>query len=245
MEQIKSLSDTSLDALFAAREEAFRDYELTLDKKAFAKMLHRRGYVPELSFGAFDQHRLVSFTLNGVGFFDGRRTVYDTGTGTLPEYRGRGLASAIFTASLPALKQAGIEQYLLEVLQHNTKAISVYTKLGFKITKEFNYFIEEDANAMQANAKLLPSAINLREVNLINHEMMMAMWDFIPSWQNNFEAISKTLTDFKVIGAFDNQILVGYGIIEPDSGDIPQLAVDQLYRRKGIGSAILKRVAEL
>jgi hypothetical protein len=88
MEEIRTLTGTSTDSLFTAWAEAFRDYEPTRNKPQLNKMLHRRGYVPELSFGAFDGDQLVGFTLNGLGPFEGKRTVYDTGTGTIPAYRG-------------------------------------------------------------------------------------------------------------------------------------------------------------
>ncbi len=94
-------------------------------------MLSRRGFVPSLSFGIFEGDKLISFTLNGIGQFNGEKTAYDTGTGTIKEYRGRGLASKIFTDSLPFLKQAGVSQYLLEVLQHNTNAVGVISKTRF------------------------------------------------------------------------------------------------------------------
>jgi N-acetylglutamate synthase-like GNAT family acetyltransferase len=34
-------------------------------------------------------------------------------------------------------------------------------------------------------------------------------------------------------------IIIGYGIIERESGDIPQIAVDKKYRCKGIGRSIM------
>jgi ribosomal protein S18 acetylase RimI-like enzyme len=71
---------------------------------------------------------------------------------------------------------------------------------------------------------------------------MADMWDFVPSWQNSFDAIFRKGEGFSIIGAFDKSDLVGYGIIELASGDIPQLAVAKKYRRLGIGSAILKEL---
>lgn len=67
-------------------------------------------------------------------------TAYDTGTGTLKEYRGTGLGTEIFRHSMPHLRRAGVGQYLLEVLQYNTRAVSVYRNLGFETVREFNYF---------------------------------------------------------------------------------------------------------
>jgi ribosomal protein S18 acetylase RimI-like enzyme len=238
MEEIRTLTGTSTDSLFTAWAEAFRDYEPTRNKPQLNKMLHRRGYVPELSFGAFDGDQLVGFTLNGLGPFEGKRTVYDTGTGTIPAYRGRGLAAKIFMSSLPFLKQYGAEQYLLEVLQHNVKAISVYSNLGFRVNREFNYFVQ-DGPSVQPVKKIISNTITIVETSVTEKETMKRFWDFIPSWQNSFDAISRNANDFIILGAFENKQLRGYGIIEPGTGDIPQIAVDKAFRRKGIGTGIL------
>jgi ribosomal protein S18 acetylase RimI-like enzyme len=85
-----------------------------------------------LSFGAFKNEDLLAFTFNGIGEYHGIKTAYDTGTGTLKEYRGQGLAKCIFQHSLPFLEEAGIRQYLLEVLQHNEGAVALYKKWVLK-----------------------------------------------------------------------------------------------------------------
>lgn len=145
--EIRSLHNTGFDILFKAFSWAFADYEVQVNELQLQTMLTRRGYLPKLSFGAFDEDELVAFTLNGIGLFGGIPTVYDTGTGMLATYRGQGLATKIFEHSIPYLREAGMLQYLLEVLQHNTKAVSVYRNLGFEVSREFYYF-------MQANEKV-------------------------------------------------------------------------------------------
>ena len=239
MEELRSLANTGHEDLYTAWEDAFRDYERTWTRAEFGQMLRRRGYAPELSFGAFDGRRLVSFTLNGVGMFNGLQTAYDTGTGTIKEYRGRRLATRIFNESIPVLKEAGVAQYLLEVLQYNATAVSIYTNAGFRISREFDYFVQ-NMNEVQLNARILPSQYHLQKIDLSRKEEMAEMWDFTPSWQNSFDSIERTLDDFTMIGAFSNDKLIGYGIIEASLGDITQIAVDKAYRRQGIASGILK-----
>ena len=142
--KIKSLGKISFNTIFKAFNQAFADYEVQLNNAQLQTMLKRRGFNPELSFAAFDRDEIIAFTLNGTGNFNGIPTAYDTGTGTLKDYRGKGLATKIFEYSIPYLKKRNIEQYLLEVLQHNIKAVSVYKHLGFEVTREFNYFIQKN-----------------------------------------------------------------------------------------------------
>lgn len=238
MQKIESLEKVSFDVLFGAFNEAFGSYEVQIDREELKVMLVRRGFVPELSFGAFEDGKLVAFTLNGVGLYGGVKMAYDTGTGTLADYRGRGIAAKIFAYSLPFLKDAGVTQYLLEVLQHNTTAVSVYRNLGFTVSREFCYF-KQLAAEVNIPAKALPEGYVLREMALDRREPLMELWDFIPSWQNSFEAISRSVEDYKIVGVYDNQQLAGYGVIEPNSGDITQLSVGRAYRRQGIGSVLL------
>ncbi|KAF0202444.1 MAG: hypothetical protein FD170_1911 [Bacteroidetes bacterium] len=244
MIEIRNLAQVNNHDLFTAFSEAFRDYEITLDKNEHERMLRRRGFNPELSFGAFDHGKLVSFTCNGIGTFNNLFTAYDTGTGTLKEYRGQGLASEVFKASIPSLVDAGIRQYLLEVLQHNEAAISVYRKLKFEVSREFNYFVSE-ASALSIKEKSLHEGYNLRKITLSELNNTESMCDFHSSWQNSCEAIVRSPEAFVISGVFSGNMLVGYGIFEPASGDITQLAVLPECRRKGIATVLFAEMLTL
>lgn len=236
--EIRSLQDTGFATLFRAFSHAFADYEVQVSELQLQTMLTRRGYLPKLSFGAFDGDELVAFTLNGIGLFGGIPTAYDTGTGTLATHRGRGLATKIFEHSIPYLREVGIQQYLLEVLQHNTKAVSIYRNLGFEVSREFNYFMQANEKVNGVMAKLLHPC-SIQEVDVVTCQSASDFSDFHPSWQNNFESIGRSADDFLCFGAFVENRLMGYCIFEPTSGDVTQLAVAPMHRRKGIGSALL------
>lgn len=235
---IKSLGSLNYDTLYATFNEAFGSYEVQVNKEELKVMLTRRGFVPDLSFGAFENEKLISFTLNGIGMFNNIKTAYDTGTGTLKEHRGKGIASEIFRYSLPFLEKAGITQYLLEVLQHNTSAVSVYEKLGFIVSREFNYF-SQLSTEVSLQSKSLPDSYLIREMNLTDKDLFMPFWDFVPSWQNGFESILRTVDDFRMWGVYEGMQLLGYCIFEPGSGDVTQLAVSRKYRRQGIATVLL------
>ncbi len=239
--QIKSLTNVHFDTIFKAFNRAFADYELQLNAEQLQIMLKRRGFMSELSFAAFENEEIVSFTLNGIGVFNDISTAYDTGTGTCKEYRGQGLATKIFEHSIPYLKEAGITQYLLEVLQHNTKAVSVYRNLGFEVTREFHYF-EQQNNAIHTKTKSSDMVSEIKNITLGACQSVSTFWDFYPSWQNSFESIQRCAEDFIYLGAFVGDKLVGCAIFEPVSGDLTQIAVMSAYRRKGIGANLLKEL---
>ncbi|MFM2223931.1 MAG: hypothetical protein RJA07_133 [Bacteroidota bacterium] len=241
--EIKSLAKISFDEIFETYLKAFKDYPFQWSKEALLQTIHRRGYDASISFGAFYKNELVSFTLNGIGNFNGPKTVYDTGTGTIEEHRGKGLASKIFEHSIPFLKAEGVQQYILEVLEENEKAISVYSKQGFTVSRKFDCFRVNTADwKLEATNN---NEVELKEIDFSFQSQMKAMIDFNLSWQNDFQALLKKRNDFKIIGAFYNNDFVGYGIVEPETGDIPQLAVNKNYRRHGIGTMILNELKKM
>ncbi|MCL2561339.1 MAG: GNAT family N-acetyltransferase [Rikenellaceae bacterium] len=233
--RIGSLALTDFDAIFRAFTRAFADYEMQLSEEQLRRMLRRRGFAPELSFAAFDGDEIVSFTLNGIGRYGDVLTAYDTGTGTLPNARGRGLATEIFEHSIPFLRQAGVRQYLLEVLQHNERAVSVYRRLGFEVTREFNYSIRPGAEVVVGDGTWTVEPIGIEQIE-------PAFRDFRPSWQNSVEAIVRAADDFIFRGVFVDGSLVGYCVFEPAAGDVTQLAVAPAFRRRGIATSLLGHV---
>lgn len=241
MEIIKSLEKIHFDEIYATFSEAFKEYEVQIDKDELQIMLQRRGYVPELSFGAFKDHQLVAFTFNGIGMYHGVKTAYDTGSGTIKDYRGQGLITKIFNHSLPFLKEAGVSHYLLEVLQHNTQAVSLYKDLGFKVCREFNYFLEPKESITLLHEIKDPTH-QIKPIGLTSLKEINDFWDFNPSWQNSMEAIERRPENFKMLGLFRKQKMKGYCILEPNSGDIAQIAVAKDYRRKGVGSLLLREI---
>jgi len=242
--EIKSLETTNLETIIKAFAQAFADYDVQLNATELQTMWKRRGFNPNLSFAAFEGEDIVAFTLNGVGNFNGMKMAYDTGTGTLKEYRGKGLATEIFEYSTPYLKEANISHYLLEVLQHNTKAISVYRNIGFEVTREFNYFVW-NSEKINNEIKNIEISCFIENIEIEKYPSVSDFWDFFPSWQNSFESIQRASEDFIALGAFIDGKLAGYCVFEPNSGDVTQIAVDKPFRRNGIASLLLHEAQKL
>lgn len=241
--EIRNLENTDFDTLFQGFERAFSDYDIHFEKSEVRAMLNRRGYTPRLSFAAFDEEdEIVAFTLNGVGTFNGISTAYDTGTGTVMEYRGKGLAKEIFNYSMPYLKSAGIEQYLLEVLQNNEKAISVYRKLGFEITREFDCFRQcrEVVASPVGDSQLLQ--IKICPISIGQILELNGFWDFSPYWQNSMDSIIRGSVGLECLGAILDGKIVGYCVFDPLTGDLSQIAVDRDFRRQKIGTRLLREM---
>lgn len=212
---IRTLTAGDFDAVFAAFNDAFSDYVVpfALTREQLAEMLQRRGWVPEASVAAFEEERIVAFTLNGI---DGERG-YDSGTGVAPAHRRRGLARELMLRSIELLRARGCKTYVLEVIDSNVKAADLYRSLGFVQTRtlqcwRFESEVEETFGAGDVHPE---------------------WWDIEPSWQNTTSSIRRASFPHQVLGNED-----AYAVVFAN-GDLAQLAVRPDARRKGLGTRLL------
>lgn len=237
-----SLGNVGFDGVAEAFLAAFEDYGLQLDRDKLRAMLTRRGADLNLSAGAFDgDGRLVSFIVNGIGLYGGVKTAYDTGTGTIKSCRGLGLTDRIFSSWIDVLRDAGVKQYLLEVLTDNVPAVKIYTRQGFEITRRFNCYssagVCEAPHAVEGLKIVESSAGQIAELQRFN--------DFEPSWQNSVESLARAAGNVDCLVALIDGEPVGFGVTESRYGDIAQIAVAPEFRRRGIGTALLHELLGL
>lgn len=231
----KILNETSIEILHQAFVDAFSDYQVKIDLPIwkFEGMLQRRGYVAEISMGAFVDERLVGFVLNGLRMWNGKLTIYDVGTGVIGEYRRQGVTNNILSNIKNIIKEKAIEQYLLEVLKPNESAVQLYKNQGFQIERELECFqLDKTQYNPVINHKV--DHVNNLDLNNLKH-----FWNFSPSWQNSIDSINAASEEFMYSVVRVDSTIVGYGIIDKKSRDIPQIAVDKNFRGKGIGRSII------
>lgn len=233
-----TLENVSIERLHNTFMEAFSDYEVKIDMPILKlkQRLQRTGYVTQASMGASDNDVLVGFLLNSIREWDGKLTAYDTGTGVIKEYRNKGITSAMFLNVLKKLKEMEVGQYLLEVIQSNTSAVHLYKKQGFEVSREFECFNLEKKLFTCTPTHQVKHINDITEIDWVK---LMSFWDFKPSWQNSIDSIKAVSDEFICSTVSIDDEIVGYGIIDKNTGDIPQIAVDKSYRGKGIGSSIL------
>jgi ribosomal protein S18 acetylase RimI-like enzyme len=235
------LDDSYFEELYRAFLRGFSDYVMPFDLTEVQFRNHVVLNAVEIasSAGWFEDGKLVGFTLNGFGTWLGKPTVYDAGTGIFPEYRRRGISTEMFAMMLPEFRRRGYQQYLLEVITDNYKAIGLYEKLGFETTRTLSL--------LEFNGKLLgremPAGIELRDIEEPDWRELTTFWDGKPSWQNTTEAMDRSRAKKRIIGAFSGRRCVGYIIFSANVGRVAQLAVDPKYRRQGIASMLLYAMA--
>lgn len=134
------------------------------------------------------------------------------------------------------IKEKKVEQYLLEVIQSNTSAIQLYKKQGFEIIRNLACFqLDKNKFIPMENYKVE----HMDRINSTDWKRLTEFWDFTPSWQNSIDSINAASDTFIYSIIHFDDTIVGYGIIDKKTGDIPQIAVNKNYRRKGIARSIV------
>lgn len=243
--QYDNLVNTTLEELHAVFHDAFSNYEipLKLTQTQFNYLLERRGYQLDSSYGAFLDGKLIGYVINGLGKRDGLPCAYDISTGLLIIHHGKGIATKLMAFAINELKQKGIQEYSLEVIKTNAPAYALYQKSGFVINRHLDFYMfPKSVVGTISNNK--NTTVRMEEIKTLDWDLFQRFWDFKPAWQNSIEAVERKADKFICLGAYDGTSLVGYGIIEPHTGDIPHLAVHPKERRKGVGSTLLQKLKE-
>lgn len=239
--ECRSLKTESLEEIHRCFNEAFSDYlvRIHLPFEKFQKTMIRNGVDLKFSIGLYDKSQLVGFILNAVGTWNNRRTVYDSGTGIIKQYRGKKYSKKMFDVLKQTLIEHGFSQYLLEVIQSNTPAYTLYRNQGFEIVRALACFTA----AKKDVRKEIGCSCECAEMSFVDWGLLTTFWNVEPSWQNSLQAVERVFNDFAKVGAFVNDDCVGYSVFYPPSGEIVHIAVRKDVRRRGIGSMLLDKIS--
>jgi len=139
---VTTLSTIAFDELLDCFLLAFQNYfvEMPTDKNYYKKRWQAAKVDLSLSYGMFDEGKLVGFIIHAIDKRQGIPTAFNTGTGVIPAYRGKRIVKSIYAYALDDLKQHGIEKSTLEVITKNDIAIRCYKNVGFTITKQYKCY---------------------------------------------------------------------------------------------------------
>ena len=230
--------------LHSAFLEAFADYAMDASGTTEDRLLLRmkkNAVDYGVSPGLYDEDRLVGFTLIGIDSWGGSLTAYDAGTGIVPEFRRQGWARKLFDHALPALRERGVEQFALEVLQQNQPAIKAYRKSGFEIVRKLRCYA---AAVEELRSRIDSSVLEIRPIDRQTFSRLEPSADWLPSFENRFTALDAIDTNVQMFGAFDDETCVGGLAYSPPLKWLLSLLVDREYRRRGVGTLLLQHLAK-
>jgi len=212
---VESLDGVDFDELLDCFLNAFEGYvvKLPTDPNYYRERWRMANVDYSMSYGMYDQGRLVGFIINAVDNRHGELIAYNTGTGVLPEYRGRRVVKSIYEYALPDLKSNGVTKCSLEVIDKNFIAIKSYRSIGFEVCKTYKCF---NGNLSLTNDSSVPvQAVGFNQID----------WNGMPnqdyySWDNHVATIRNG--NYEYYQVFHNGALESFFVIDPESGNIPQ-----------------------
>ena len=216
--------------------KSFDNYfvEIPTDKNYYKERWERAKVNYSLSYGMFDGKKLVGFIINAIDERNGIKIAFNTGTGVLPEYRGKRIVKSIYNYAIPDLKINGISRCSLEVIIENVKAIKAYQSIGFEICKTFNCFSGDIKLAL--NEKI---AINKVDYNSFD-------WNDLPnqdlySWDFHSKVIKNGGYDYYQITK--ENFVESYFVINPKNGYLAQFEI--LKESNGCWNRLFREIKEI
>lgn len=140
---VKRLTSCKIEEAITAWNRGFEGYfvQMEMTPEMFFSRLVNEGLSLNHSLVGFDVDEPIAIVLNGIRIIDGKKTVWNGGTGVAPEYRGKGVSSLLMEETLKVYTEVGIEVATLEAIKNNEKAIRLYQKAGYEITDMLVYLI--------------------------------------------------------------------------------------------------------
>lgn len=234
--EFKTLKNIDVEELLSVFNHSFSDYVIPfhLTREILDFKMATEKIDLSLSVGTFEDDRLVAFILQAEKMENGEGTVYNAGTGVLPESRGKGLVRKMYDFIIPVLKERNINTLLLEVIDNNQQAIRTYENLGFTIVRRLLCF-HGNTNQIHNNKE-----VTVKELADFQWEKFSSFWDIEPSWQGSAFVVKGMKKDCIILGAFKDETLVGYVVYNSAVRKVYQIAVDKNYRKQGIGTMLFE-----
>lgn len=231
MYRFQALHETSLQQLAECFNSAFSDYEqpICFTPESLQYYLTASAVDLSLSFGAFCDERLVAFILNANGMYHHQSVVFDAGTGVIPEHRGKKVFSALFEYTLEQLKYHNIAKCYLEVLQSNHHAVSIYSKKGFSVRREYS--------VLTASGPGNDGNTHIPVVAYQNFDTFSTGFSVEPSFEHTSYAVNQKPQLYEVCYLNDQ----AYCIYAKRNGEIIQLHYNELDALKEVLAALIHR----
>ncbi|PHN02281.1 GNAT family N-acetyltransferase [Flavilitoribacter nigricans] len=240
--EIRFLGKTPLAKIVECFNEAFADYVVPFQVEE--KQIRRRWLSSRvdygLSYGAFDDDRLVGFMMTGVDRWNGRRTAYNSGTGVIPSYRGQRIVQQLYKKALPSFRENSIEQCMLEVIVGNDQALNAYKRVGFQQKRTLkSYSLKQDLITE------LPGDLQFKQVFRANWPAYRELLEYETSWENHRAAVAFLGKEIAVWEMYQGEDLLGFFIIKPGSGHLLQFGVKNHADWLAAGQQLLQQAARV
>ncbi|HTN47693.1 MAG TPA: GNAT family N-acetyltransferase [Flavipsychrobacter sp.] len=238
MIHVKTLSSTPVLQIADTFNKAFKNYQIPIHftESDLSRKFRVESIDLDYSIGAFNDGELVGFMLQGVGTFKGEKTAWNGGTGVLPLYRGRQLTEKMYSFAIPLLQDMQVKKLVLEVLQPNIIAKTIYSRSGFEEKRLLHAY----RGVLKKEDKLLYEVVAMESFDV---EQLSVLDDWSPCWQLSNTAIRQWSDSIQAFCIKEQDKLLGYLLYNKASKRVSRFAVDKKHRNKGVAMALFQHVA--
>lgn len=144
---MKRLSACTFHEALQAWNRGFEGYffDMTMSLDRFISRFGMEGLSPELSIVAIHDGEPVGLVLTGVRTIDGKKVAWNGGTGVASSFRSKGLGKLMMKEILKVYREAGVDTAVLEAVQQNEKAISLYQRFGYEVIDRLLFLQRSEA----------------------------------------------------------------------------------------------------
>ncbi len=231
MTEFKTLDGVTRAVITDTFNDAFSEYQISVDmtEAKLDRMIRERSVRLDHSFGLFDGDVLAGFVLTGSRRLDGVLTAYDAGTGIRQRYQGRGYGAELLTKTVDRLRDLGYQRYLLEVLQGNDRAVALYRRHGFEVTRELNCFRKTVVrDTMDGDDRKDGDWKDGGAVDIAVERGWRERYSLVPgcrpSWQNSAEAIEALGAACRLVKVPGEGCTRAWAAVAVDTGSLMQIA---------------------
>ncbi|AXG68922.1 acetyltransferase (GNAT) family protein [Kordia sp. SMS9] len=217
--EVKSLEHTPIQTILETLNYAFSDYLIPINfTEAYVnERWTASGVDYRLSFGVFDQGKLVGFIIHAINKYDGIKVAYNASTGIIPTHRRKGLLTQLYAKAISALQENGIQKSTLECITKNERAILAYQKVGFKIDRQYHLY------TFDWKKTEIKSEFEIKTNDNFSFDDFKELQNYIPSIENQDHFLEKYKSSLHAISVFDESKIVAYLLFHKTSKRIHRL----------------------
>ncbi|MFT4736413.1 MAG: ribosomal protein S18 acetylase RimI-like enzyme [Cyclobacteriaceae bacterium] len=241
---VKPFSPPDLATLHTAFNLAFSTYSVpfqpsldTFRSRVFQKL----NIESNLSLLAFQEETCIAFLLHAIGPYESVKTIYNGGTGVVPNQRGAKLTERLYNSLLPALQASHAKRIVLEVIDTNKPAQKVYGHLGFLYKQTFNCYKLMANDTIKGAA---PLNINYRR-QMKWTPKYESFAEISPSFIDSSAHLTHNLINEYIIEALLEDTCIGYLVFQPHLARLSQLAVSPAQRHHGVARGLFQQMKML
>ena len=226
---IRRISAASLDDLVEAQNKIFADYIVPIrsSRAFFLDFLKSVGGDIGNVLVALDCERIVGY----VTPVQDKREGWIGGIGVMPQHRSRGIGTGLMAAAEQSLKERGVTDVYLEVIEGNQRAQKLYERLGYRPRRKL---VCADGRPVRLEGYGDPPARATLADILPVHERSYAD----ACWQRRkTAAVAQTARDAEIYRTDGGFVMVR--MVEAN-GFIPFLGVVPDKRRMGVGTSLAR-----